>query len=477
MIWLAACTTAEPDPATGWTGGATIAPDPVPERFSSPVRWLTGPDGRPIEALRHAVCHDRPGARDALVAALAETPPDERAVWGAVTGHVDCVEPGFCEWVTAQLAAAPRADADVWRVGLWSCPGEAAAREILEHASDEVVVGFVANAWRRREPLPWVDRLEVLARARVADPGAEPFLAGLGRMEDPRGRRLLRAIGGEVEGAARDRAYAALDGSLDSGEALLAERACHALGRSDCVGRTAVSDLTAAVAAGLDPRGLPARYPHLRSALSQSLLACVGAGDPRVAHACGEALTELDPAVAALAFSAVRSAAGLGDLVTDPAATDAALAACGLPVPPGAGGVTVAERLRAGGHALQVRAISVDDGGAGLPYRLSALAGLDDAEYDVLAPVAFDGDRAFLGWRGRVRHRVVATSRGGWDVEAATRLVNAQLAFAERPERVIPDPTFTWWTRGTPEALACLRDAGLATFAPAPAGPDGEEEE
>ncbi len=466
MWWFLACSSPGPDPTTGWGEGVTIAPDPTPARFSGPLTLAWAVDHRPLEAVRHAVCTDRPGARDALLAAVAATPEPDRTAWTQVTAQTDCADPGYCAWLHERIRAG--VDLDLWHVALWSCTDEVSARVFLESAPDDIVRSYVESAPRRGYVVPWSDRFE-----RLLDHSSEGYLRGLGQLADPRGRQLLRKLGERSTDAARARAYAALDGSLDAGEALLAERACADLGRP-CVGRTALSDLSAAVAGGLDPRRLAEAYPNLRTALGQSLADCIGGPDPWAAHTCAEALAALDPAATAAAITSSPHADTLRDLVTDPVATDLALAGCGFVVPAGTTGVTAAARLEAAGAATRVRAVGSDDPGQGLPYRLSALAGLDDAEYDVLAPTGFPGDRALLGWRGRVRHRVL-TSAEGWDVVAATRLVNAQLAFAERPERLVPDVTYTTWVLGSPDALRCLADSGLATFASTPEPSPAEE--
>lgn len=470
MWWLLACTAAPPDPTAGWTGGVTTAPDPVPGRFSGPVSLAFGPEDRPLEALRHGVCHDRPGVRDALLAAIAATDPADRGAWATVTGDVDCDAPGWCPWVRERLAAAPPSDRAAWVVGLWSCRDPESARALLSEAPDEVATAWLA-ASQREAPvaLPWVDRLEALARAASEDPSlAEPVLRAVASLPDPRGRALVRRLAETQDGVRRDRSLAALDGTLDPGEALLVERACAALGR-DCVGRAAATDLHDAVARGLDPRGLPARYPHLGEALRDALAQCVLGPDAWVAHRCAEALADLDPERAAVALAAGPHAEALRDVVVDEAAARAALEACGWS---GGGeaplaGRTVADLLVADGHALRVRAVSADDEGPGLPYRLATLAGLDDADFDTLGPGS-RGARAWFGWRGGVRHRAVGDGADGWDVAPAVRLVNDLLARADRPERVVPESSHTTFVLGRPDALGCLAAEGLAAFATAP---------
>ncbi len=471
MWWWLACSSPAPDPSAGWTGGVTVAPDPVPARFRGPVSLAFGPDDRPLVSLRHAVCVDAGDARAALVDAIAATAPEARSAWAGVTGDVDCGAPGYCDWVRARVAEAGPEGWDPWLVALWSCRDDESLRALLTGAPYEVVAAFVAQSVRD-EPvaLPWVDRYGELAAAALAEEELpEGLFRGLAALPDPRGRALVRRLAEGEDGERRARLLAALDGSLDAGEALLAERACAELGRLWCVGRSAATDLADAVGRGLDPRGLPARWPNHGAALRDGLAACVATADAHSAHRCAEALAVLDPATAAAAVAA--SPTDLRDVVVVPAAeARAAVAACGFAIEgePPVRGATYGDVLAAHGHALRVRAVSSDDPGAGLPYRLAALAGLEGAEFDTLAPPVPDGDRAFFGWQGPVRHRAVSSTPAGWDVVVSTRLVNDLLARAGRAERVVPDPSYTTWVLGTPEALGCLAQSGLATFADPP---------
>ncbi len=477
MWWWLACTTS-PDPGEGWTGETIVAPDPVPARFHGPLSLAFGPEDRPLEPLRHGVCHDRPGAREALLGAIAETASEARSGWGVVTGDVDCDDPGFCAWVNERLSAAAPEEADLWRVALWSCRDEVSARRLLDDAPIEVVGAYVGNAGRHGRLLPWTPRFgELVTWALAEDPLAEDALRGVAALPDPQGRALLRRTAEGLDGDRRDRVYAALDGTLDPAEALLVERACAALGRTGCVGRAALADLPAAVAAGFDVRALPGRYPNLYSALRGSLTDCVVDGDPFAAHACAEALASFDVEAAAAAVASSPWASELRDVRVVPQAdASLALSACGLPVPDDAAptGATYADLLVAGGHALHIRAVSIDDTGPGLQYRLAHLAGLDDAEFGLLAPPALDGPRAFQAWSGGVRHHLGSPSSSGWDVGVGTRLVNALLAAAEREERFVPDATWTVWVLAGPDARRCLAREGLVTFAEAPA-PDQVE--
>ncbi|MCB9699354.1 MAG: hypothetical protein H6738_21410 [Alphaproteobacteria bacterium] len=423
-----------------WTSVVVSAPAPRPARFDAP--WTTvvedGLDALPVETFAHRLCEGIGGAREASTGQVADP-----VAWWPVFGAVDCEDPGFCGWLADTLG---RLDRDA-SAALWPAALGCADPRVDERIAQGAPTGVLLAASRER-PLPWNDRMATLADSLD---------------EDDRGRRIqLVAL---LLVADRPEATRALD----------ALRRRYPDEVPDTGGRSVLDLLPEAFQWGVDPMVLAERFPGHRTAVVAGLESCLrtlGETDPLTLRRCGRALVKLDPERASSALAAAEDPYGtLDDVLRRPAAeVRDELVALGLGDRGGSvdGATTVGEVLAAMGHAEVLRFVP-RGGEAALAYRLAALAGLDDAVFEVVEPsldILPSEDRwpraALFAWHDGRRSRTLLED--DWDPAHTLGLVNALLAADERPVRLAVDHSRAV-VAATPEQLRAMADAGLVRWA------------